>query len=209
MDWLSIVLRIVHIGAAVFWVGSAAFMFFFLQPSASALGPQAGPVMAHLNARRRLPQVIGVSAVLTILAGLLLYADASGGFDADWITSPVGIGFTVGGAAAIIAWVLGLVAIRPMVARMGEVRGGGRGRWTAITRAGRRDAGAGTARPLAGVGQHHSAAYRRGGDGCGPVPLGADRSPSSARSSSRRVPFLVDPRCCTETKRSSLLDERW
>lgn len=123
MDWLSIVLRIVHIGAAVFWVGSAAFMFFFLQPSAAALGPQAGPVMAHLNARRRLPQVIGISAVLTILAGLFLYADASGGFDADWITSPVGLGFTVGGAAAIIAWVLGLVAIGPIVARMGQVSG--------------------------------------------------------------------------------------
>jgi uncharacterized membrane protein len=123
MDWLSIVLRIVHIGAGVFWVGSAAFMFFFLQPTAAALGPQAGPVMANLNARRRLPQVIGVSAVLTILAGLLLYADTSGGFDADWIASAMGLGFTVGGAAAIIAFVLGLVAIGPMVARMGELSG--------------------------------------------------------------------------------------
>jgi uncharacterized membrane protein len=123
MDWLIIVLRVVHIGAAVLWVGGAAFMFFFLQPTAAALGPQAGPVMAHLNARLRLPQVFGISAVLTILTGLLLYADASDGFDADWITSAVGLGFTVGGAAAIIAWVLGFVAIGPTVARLGEVSG--------------------------------------------------------------------------------------
>jgi uncharacterized membrane protein len=123
MDWLTIVLRIVHIGASVLWVGGAAFMFFFLQPTAAALGPQAGPFMAHLTARLRLPQVFGISAVLTILAGLLLYADASDGFDADWITSAVGVGFTVGGAAAIIAWVLGFVAIGPTAARLGEVSG--------------------------------------------------------------------------------------
>ena len=79
--------------------------------------------MAHLNVRLRLPQVFGVSAVLTIFAGLFLYADASGGFDAEWITSAVGVGFTVGGAAAILAWVLGLVALRSTVARMGEVSG--------------------------------------------------------------------------------------
>ena len=123
MDALQISLRIVHIVAGVFWVGSAAFLFVFLEPTTRAIGPQAGPVMAHLNQRLKAPTVVLVSAATAILAGAILYWRSSGGLDVDWITSPVGLGFTVGAVAAIVAFVISAWVVRPTVVRMGELGG--------------------------------------------------------------------------------------
>ena len=39
MDVLMIVLRLIHIGTAVFWGGSAFFMVSFLTPAVQAAGP--------------------------------------------------------------------------------------------------------------------------------------------------------------------------
>jgi uncharacterized membrane protein len=123
MDLLQIVLRVVHIGAAIFWLGSATFLFVFIEPAVKELGPQGGALMQFLTDRKKMPVRIAISAMLTILAGLILYLRDSGGLDVDWITSPVGLGFTVGGVAAIAAFVLGLTMARPLVGRMGELGG--------------------------------------------------------------------------------------
>jgi uncharacterized membrane protein len=123
MDWLQIVLRVVHIGAGIFWVGSATFLLVFVEPTVQALGPKAGPVMAHLNQVRKMPVVIAYSAILTITAGIWLYWRDTNGFDLDIITTSVGIGFTVGAIAAIIAFVIGLTMVRPRVERLGALAG--------------------------------------------------------------------------------------
>jgi hypothetical protein len=110
-------------------VGSAFFVFFFLEPTVNALGPQAGPVMGHITQHRKMPVVIVTSSLLTILAGILLYWRDSNGFELDWITSPVGLGFTIGAVAAIVAFALGFTMIKPVADRMGalarEVQGSG------------------------------------------------------------------------------------
>jgi uncharacterized membrane protein len=121
VDLYVIVLRIVHILAGVFWVGSAAFFFFFVEPTAKRLGPQAGPVMQELMVRRKVPIFITASSGLTVLAGVLLYWRSSGGLDVDWITSAPGLAFTVGGLAAIGAFAMGLAVIKPAVDRMGAL----------------------------------------------------------------------------------------
>lgn len=123
MDWLHIVLRVVHIGAGIFWVGSATFLLVFVEPTVHALGPQAGPFMAHLNQARKMPTIIAGSAILTIGAGIWLYWLDTNGFDLDIITTPVGVGFTVGALAAIVAFVVGLTMVRPRVERLGELSG--------------------------------------------------------------------------------------
>lgn len=121
MDLYLIVLRIVHILAGVFWVGSALFFTFLLEPTVTELGPDGAPVMRHLTEKKKMPFVILTTSALTILAGLLLYWRSSGGFDVDWITSSTGLTFTLGGAAAIAAFVMGFVAIRPRVGRMAAI----------------------------------------------------------------------------------------
>lgn len=123
MDVFHIVLRVVHIGAGIFWVGSSTFFHFFIEPTAHAVGPQSGPFMGHLMQKRKAPIVIAVSGLITIVAGVWLYWRNTSGFDPDLVTSDTGLGFLVGGIAAIAAWVLGAGVVRPLVVRMTSLGG--------------------------------------------------------------------------------------
>ncbi len=122
MDPVLLLLRIVHVGAAMAWFGGAILGSFFLFPTAEALGPAAGPFMEHLTKRRRMAAFFPIVAALTILAGAGLYWRDSNGLDPAWITSGPGLAFTIGGLAAIAAFVGGLVLIGPSVATQGAVQ---------------------------------------------------------------------------------------
>jgi hypothetical protein len=119
----QIVLRIVHIGSGVFWVGTAWFFFGWVEPTTKAIGQQAGPFMHHVVSQRRITAALIGASTLNVLAGLTLYWRASGGLSAAWIGSPTGIGFTVGGLAALTAWVLGLRVIAPTVEALDHAGG--------------------------------------------------------------------------------------
>lgn len=121
MDVVIISARIVHIGAAMIWFGGAIVSGFFLQPTAQALGATGQPFMEHLMVRRKLGVLFPVVAGLTILSGAVLYWLASHGLDSVWITSPPGMAFTVGGVAALIAFLGGMVLIGPSIAEQGAV----------------------------------------------------------------------------------------
>jgi hypothetical protein len=129
VDWYVIILRVIHIGAGIFWVGAAFVLFVFIQPSARELGPPGQAFMGHLATKKRLPLAVLVSGIITVLAGLLLYWEVSDGFDPAWISTGPGIGFTVGGAAAIVTVLLGLTITKPAIDRMGalgqKIAGGG------------------------------------------------------------------------------------
>lgn len=122
MDLGLILLRVVHVGSAMAWFGGAVVSSFFLLPAARALGPAAQPFMDQLLTRRRLGVFFPIVAALTILSGLILYWRDSNGLDSAWISSPSGLAFTIGGLAAIVAFVGGLVLIGPSVAEQTAVR---------------------------------------------------------------------------------------
>lgn len=115
------VLRIVHIGAGVFWVGSILFFARFIFPSALALGPAAGPFMDQLNRVRKVPQALLGAAVATILSGLFLYWRASLGFQWAWMRSPTGMVFGLGGLFALTAFFVGVLVNRPTAERLGQL----------------------------------------------------------------------------------------
>jgi uncharacterized membrane protein len=121
MDAYMVVLRIVHILAGIFWVGSALVIFLFLQPAAREVGPAAGPLMTSLAQKKRLPDVTLGAAGLTILAGLLMYWRVSGGFDQDWIGTAFGVAITIGALCAIAAVVLGASIVRPSMVKAGAI----------------------------------------------------------------------------------------
>ena len=122
MDWWLIGLRIVHIGSAMMWFGGAIISSAFLGPTADALGKAGAPFMDHLMKRRRMGAIFPIVAALTILSGGGLYWRASGGLQTAWITSPTGLAFTIGGLAAVAAFVGGLVLIGPSLAAQTAVQ---------------------------------------------------------------------------------------
>ena len=122
MDWWLIVLRVVHIGSAMAWFGGAIVGGFFLFPSARSLGPAGQPFMDQLMNGRRMGIFFPIVAALTILGGAALYWRDSNGLASAWISSPTGLAFTIGGLAAIVAFIGGMILIGPSVAEQTAVR---------------------------------------------------------------------------------------
>lgn len=123
MDSLALLwlLRLLHIGTGVFWVGGILLFARFLFPTARALGPAAGPVMDHMNRVLKLPNALLGAAIMNILSGLLLYWRDSGGFQGDWMRTGTGMTFGTGGLLAILALVIGVTVNRPTAERMGAL----------------------------------------------------------------------------------------
>jgi len=115
-----IVFRIVHILAGVAWGGSAFFLVVFVQPSAAAIGPAAGPFMQELLGRRKLVNAILGMAGFTIVGGAFLYWHdwQAYGSLGDWVGSRFGLGVTIGALASIVAFLIGLFGTKPGVDRL-------------------------------------------------------------------------------------------
>lgn len=107
------VLRLIHILAGVFWAGGALLMAAFVGPAVQAAGRPGGAVMQKLVADRRLPNRLAGTAVITVVAGLLLYWEVSGGLVGGWVTTPQGITITVGGVLGIAAAGIGVGIAAP------------------------------------------------------------------------------------------------
>jgi uncharacterized membrane protein len=102
-----LILRLIHIGAGVFWVGAVYMFFTLIQPTAAALGPDSQRFMYHLIHERHVSLVILLSAAITVVAGLLLLWLGSDGFQLDLLVGTSRLGFTIGGVAAILAFAVG------------------------------------------------------------------------------------------------------
>lgn len=106
MDLYMISLRLIHIMAGVFWVGSTVLFVAFFLPVLRTAGP-AGDKIMHGFGRVRLGPAIAIAAILTVVAGLLMYWRVSAGLNPAWITSRAGLALTVGGVAGILALLTG------------------------------------------------------------------------------------------------------
>jgi uncharacterized membrane protein len=122
MDGSIIVLRILHVGAAMAWFGGAIIGAFFLGPTAEALGRSGQPFMDHLMNRRRMGIFFPIVAAVAVLSGAALFWRDSAGLQTAWIASPTGLAFTVGGLAAIASFIAGLVLVGPSVAAQTTVQ---------------------------------------------------------------------------------------
>jgi len=121
MDPWLLDLRVVHVGSAMAWFGGAIIGGFFLFPAAKALGPAGQSFMDQLMRRRRMGVFFPIVSLLTILSGAALYWRDSSGLDPDWIATPSGLAFTIGGIAAIAAFVGGMLLIGPSAAEQTAV----------------------------------------------------------------------------------------
>jgi uncharacterized membrane protein len=106
-------LRLIHILAGLFWAGAVVVFAAFLVPATRACGPAGGKVMQQLMQHRRLALSFMVSAILTILSGIVMYALMGAGSFGAWMRSPMGATLGIGGVAALIAAGIGAGVLAP------------------------------------------------------------------------------------------------
>jgi len=108
MTYLIWLLRIIHIGAGVFWVGGTLIMTFFLGPTIGATGEAGQKFVGHLMNNLKFSNRMATAAGLTILAGLILFGlDARAG--AAWLRSGFATGLGIGAAFALIGFAFGIM----------------------------------------------------------------------------------------------------
>ncbi len=109
MDYLHLVLRIIHIGAGIFWVGGVLMIVVFIAPTIGALGDAGPKFMAHMVQNLKFTTRMSIAAGLTALAGAWLYWIDSSAFQSAWMASSVGIGFSIGAAFGVVGFVSGIL----------------------------------------------------------------------------------------------------
>jgi Na+/glutamate symporter len=108
MTYLIWLLRIIHIGAGVFWVGGSLIMTFFVSPSIGAIGESGQKFVAHLMNNLKFSSRMAAASGASILAGLILFAlDARAG--EAWIRSDFATGLSIGAGFALIGFVAGML----------------------------------------------------------------------------------------------------
>lgn len=112
MIYLIWLLRIIHIGAGVFWIGSSLTAVFFLGPAVGATGEAGQRFMGHLITKMKLSNRIAAAAGSTILAGAILYWIDSQGLTSAWMKSGAGIGFTIGALFGLVGFIFGMLVGR-------------------------------------------------------------------------------------------------
>ena len=125
-----LVLRLVHVVASVCWAGGAFIFFLFVEPTGKALAPSGMAFIQHMVGKRRFNDFMGISSMLTVISGALLFWESAGGGWLAWMGSGPGLMFTIGSVAGVIVFCVGMFMVKPradrLVALGGDiVRGGG------------------------------------------------------------------------------------
>lgn len=121
MDILMIIMRLIHIFAGVFWVGTTFMLIRFIEPTVSATGEVGQQFMGYLSSRTKFSAIMALAGTLSLLSGLVMYYVIF--FDRDVaINSGYGIALTTGGSFGFISLVLGFAIQFRTIARMKAVR---------------------------------------------------------------------------------------
>ncbi len=107
MNYLVLVLRLVHILAGVFWVGGSVITTVFITPAVAATGEAGQKVFANLVRNARFVQRFAAAAGVTVLAGAALYWIDSAGLTSKWMHTGPGWGFGIGALFALVGFGLG------------------------------------------------------------------------------------------------------
>jgi hypothetical protein len=121
MDWLMIVLRLIHIAGGVFWAGAVFINEGFLLPTMKATGPAGAPFMRHLMGVQQYSVRIATAGFLVILSGLGMYWRNGSVSSGAFYRSRLGMTLGLGGLTAIIALTIGLAFILPATKKMAAI----------------------------------------------------------------------------------------
>lgn len=122
MDTPLVILRAIHILAGVYWAGAVFLTVTYLMRAIADAGPAGGQVMGAMVRRRYLDTLPAV-ALVTVLSGIELFRRVSAGFSSAWLSSPTGVGLSVGAVAGILALAIGGLVGRTSMLKAGVLMG--------------------------------------------------------------------------------------
>lgn len=109
MTLIFSILRAAHIIAGILWAGGALALTLFIAPTMSATGDAGKQFAGHLITKTRFSAYMMVTGLTTVLAGSVLYGIDSNWFQSAWMMTGTGIGFGIGAATGIAAFVFGIM----------------------------------------------------------------------------------------------------
>ncbi|MBE0672247.1 MAG: hypothetical protein IH588_16845 [Anaerolineales bacterium] len=109
MILLFSILRFAHIIAGILWAGGALVLAFFIAPTINATGDAGKQFIGHLVGKTGFSAFMMVNGLTTVVAGSILYGIDSNWFRSAWMQTPTGIGFGIGAAAGILAFIFGVM----------------------------------------------------------------------------------------------------
>jgi hypothetical protein len=118
MNYYLLFLRIFHIGAGAYWVGSTLLLAFVISPAIKETGESGQKFVDYLIKNKRFGTESAGAGGMAGIAGLLLYWHDSGGLTSAWMRSSAGIGFGVGAGLALIAFIFGVLTDRKLKAML-------------------------------------------------------------------------------------------
>ncbi|MDE2821398.1 MAG: hypothetical protein OXI40_16830 [Chloroflexota bacterium] len=102
------VLRLLHIVAGMIWVGAAIMMSFYVEPASERSGGAGARFLRDLYGKSNYARMIPVAAIITTLAGLLLYGMMS---YHETMNSAMGMSITLGALFGLLAFGHGFFAL--------------------------------------------------------------------------------------------------
>ena len=100
------------------WAGASMMLTFIVEPAVIASGEDGTRFMQRLTTQGRFANYMLVSAVLAVAAGATLLWIVSAGFSKAWVSTGPGLGFTLGGVSALIAFFIGYLVQNRSTERM-------------------------------------------------------------------------------------------
>ena len=102
------ILRLLHIVGGLVWVGAAIVMSFYIEPALEKAGADGSRILRRLFRETSFPRLIPLSALVTTIAGLLLYGMLS---YHEAMSSSMGIVLTLGALFGLLAFAHGYFAV--------------------------------------------------------------------------------------------------
>ena len=113
-----LLLRAIHIIGAVFWVGGVVVLTLFVLPAARSVGPSGQQMLMDIMLRRKLSVYLIAAAIITIVAGFVLYGRNMSLSAGAWGRSPMGIGMSVGAICSVVAVIIGMSVSAPAAKKL-------------------------------------------------------------------------------------------
>ena len=113
-----IFLRLIHIVCTVIWTGGMIYLAVFVIPASKALGPDGVKFIQQLSGTNKLPIVMNVAAILSIVSGILLMQKLLGGIQPALFNSTHGVIIFIGALLALIGFIIGVSVNLPAARRM-------------------------------------------------------------------------------------------